>query len=325
MNKTKKNYVDAKYQGLYSCVTWVRLSIFFAIICNITSLLLLFVTMDVWPYIFSIILLPFLIFLPGGLNDFFNNIHTPNLGLIYSVETIGGIAIALSLFFRIVALIKIKKTDTYNETLNQTRTLYSILMFFFPIIMGIIYLTKLSYLDLDNQKADAEKLATVNVANAVTIDSKTIIEKKLKNAKSNIIFNSVLYVLIILTIICIVIWGNDASAGVPLILLFLIVQVMCFVAIILWIANAIRDAKIDYGIASLNQKRKANAILTAFFRITGYFIWTKQLKKALSELNQNPQSSINIVQEWTDENNTHWGIDVNGKYYWKSNDDWNPY
>ncbi len=250
--------------------------------------------------------------------------YSPSIEMLYLSEAILCIAIIskiLSFIFALTTLIKLNSKDLLIKELNDCKTVIFILMLFFPFVLSIVWLVKVKNIDLDKEKE------SISIDNQIkTTSAKHVVNDKIKYCKKWIITNSIYYgSAIAIVIILISTWNLSAVVGLDIIL-FDILYVSIGVFFIIYIVNLVKDIKTDYHIPSLDNKKKGLAWLTFFFRITGYCILLKKLKKAAAKdpdyKIENNSTSVKIVTEWDDENGYHWGMDSDKQYYYFSDNQW---
>ncbi len=315
-----QTYIEEK-KKIANSVNWVRAILIVCIVNFVLSFTLTIVEMTSVQWLVFLFASPFKIFI-----DLVNNkISTsyPIYVVILVLSAFYFIVLVLNLVTRIISTIKVYKTDYLDDDFNNARKTYAILLLLVPLIMAIVFLSKIKSLDFDPKNYVTTNL---QIQKNKSTYSKRVVEKQLKKVNNNIVLNIVFYVVLGADIVFGTFLGNNGNIGWILVLLFMVTYLFTIAMIVVWIVNLIVDSHKDYGIELLDKAKVKNSWLTFFFRLTGYNIWKKKLLAFLEENNSvSKPSTLKIVQEWNDENNTHWGMDADGKYYWKCGDEWIAY
>ncbi len=298
-------------------VNWTRLCMVSSISCTILSVFAIMLFLYVMPLLMFTLIIPFIFFIPSvfqDVADFYSNLQS--VWLLYFVTGVAYLSIILNVVSRIVTCCLLNKTDFNNKDLNYSKSTFAVLCIFFPLISSTVFLSKV-------KNANEQEQVSANQVSIIANDNivKTQINKCRFQLKSTIIFYS-LWALIIIILVSV---DNNSEyfVGFEVISVdFLLISI--FACIIYWIIKYYRDRGINYNNEELDSVKRKYARLTFWCRIIGNYRFLKILKAQVGSSN-NKGPTIKITKEWTDENNTHWGMSEDGKYFYTTNGDWTPY
>ncbi len=315
MDNASKNFKE-----LSTTVNWIRATL----IASICTLIVTIFTSSFWllilEYYLLLIMLPIFILISmfsGQWIDIFPSYqHTELLKIALVLVSIIWF---IDLIFKITTAIKMNNTDYGNKDLNNSSQTHAVLMFFFPFIMSIVMLVKIKNTEYDenivNEVSEIKKNTAFNI---------NVIEKQIKLFNTERWLSLLFYISWIGSMLGITYIPDNNSIGDALIIILSLYALFSFIAILIyWFVRCLKDCRVKYN-NELDEIKVKYAILTLFFRVIGSSLFLKKLKNC-SHPQSTSNDNVNIIKDWIDENGTHWAMDDNNKYYYKSNGDWKPY